>query len=167
MTLSELNQLPEVEAKAAFNKCCGSTKWIESMVGARPYGSIHELFEKARLFWANRSYDDAMEAFALHPKIGDLNSLAKKFAHTKGWAGNEQKGMDSADMATIEKLAAGNKEYEEKFGYIFIVCATGKSAAQMLDLLTERLTNNQQTEYQIACEEQHKITEIRLKKLLA
>ena len=100
-------------------------------------------------------------------RIGDVESLAKKYANTKTWAAGEQKGVESADRAVIEKLAEGNTAYEEKFGHIFIVCATGKSAAEMLAMLEARMKNDPKDEILIAAAEQNKITRLRLKKLLA
>ena len=102
-----------------------------------------------------------------HPKIGDVESLSKKYENTKTWAVGEQKGVENADRAVIEKLAEGNKTYEEKFGHIFIVCATGKSAAEMLSMLEGRMKNDPKDEILIAAGEQNKITRLRLKKLLA
>ncbi len=96
-----------------------------------------------------------------------MESLAKKYSNTKAWAGGEQKGVEGADRAVLERLAKGNADYEEKFGHIFIVCATGKSAAEMLALLEARMPNDPKTEVMVAAEEQNKITRIRLKKLLA
>ncbi len=122
-------------------------------------------------FLATKCWDaclepDYLEAFSHHPKIGDIDSLKKKFASTATWASGEQAGVNAADQATLEQLAEGNNLYEEKFGFIFIVCATGKSAAEMLDLLKQRLPNNREDELKIAAAEQHKITLIRLEKLL-
>ena len=111
--------------------------------------------------------DDYLEAFEGHPRIGDVESLAKKYANTKGWAGGEQKGLESADREVLQRLAKGNADYEAKFGHIFIVCATGKSAAEMLALLEARMPNDPKTEVMVAAEEQNKITRLRLKKLLA
>ena len=108
-----------------------------------------------------------MEAFAHHPKIGDLDSLKKKFASTSLWAAGEQSGVENPENQTITKLATKNEAYENKFGYIFIVCATGKSAEEMLLLLKERLKNNFEEEIAIAMNEQMKITRIRLEKILS
>jgi 2-oxo-4-hydroxy-4-carboxy-5-ureidoimidazoline decarboxylase len=108
-----------------------------------------------------------LEAFTHHPKIGDAKSLAEKFATTKEWASNEQSGVNEASILTLNKLAEGNKAYEEKFGYIFIVCATGKSASEMLSLLESRITNTPEVEIEIAMREQNKITHLRIDKLFS
>ncbi len=166
MTIHKLNNLSEKEAFDELVKCCGSTNWVNSMVAARPFNDEHELLEKANIYWSQATEADGLEAFKHHPKIGDISSLEKKFANTKAWAGNEQQGVATATKAVIEQLAQGNQDYEDKFGFIFIVCATGKSAAEVLDLLQARLPNDRQDEIKIAMAEQHKITRIRLGKLM-
>lgn len=125
-----------------------------------------ELLEDAEAQWYECSPDDWKEAFSHHPRIGDVESLTKKFASTAQWASGEQSGVNAASGKTIEELAEGNRLYEEKFGYIFIVCATGKSAEEMLSLLQARLPNVPTEEIEIAAEEQNKITKLRLQKLL-
>ena len=129
--------------------------------------SLEELLEKAEEIWYECSEDDWKEAFAHHPKIGDVESLTKKFASTAQWASGEQSGVNTATEESITALAEGNHLYEEKFGYIFIVCATGKSAEEMLTLLRDRLKNNPEKEIKIAAAEQNKITKLRLQKLIA
>ena len=158
MTLSELNQLPPDERKAALATCCGSTVWVDTMAGMFPFETVELLLERAESIWMACSEADWREAFTHHPKIGDINSLRAKFAHTKGWAAGEQAGVASASQRVLEDLAEGNRLYEEKFGYIFIICATGKSAGDMLDSLNARLPNAPETEIRIAMREQGKIT---------
>lgn len=136
------------------------------MVYARPYESLAEVLETSDTIWEECDVDDYEEAFTHHPRIGDVESLAKKYENTKAWAAGEQKGLENADKSVIEKLAEGNTAYEEKFGYIFIVCATGKSAAEMSTMLETRLKNDPKDEIMIAAAEQNKITRLRLKKLL-
>ncbi len=166
MTIDQLNRLSEDDATASFEQCCGAAQWVERMVYARPYESLAEVIETSDTIWEECDVDDYEEAFTHHPKIGDVESLAKKFANTKAWAVGEQKGVESADRTVIEKLAQGNTAYEEKFGYIFIVNATGKSAAEMLAMLEARLKNDPKDEILVAAAEQNKITRLRLKKLL-
>ena len=167
MTLKELNALGLEERTAKFQECCNASQWYTPLAAAAPFDSLEKLLAKADVIWANCTEQDWLEAFEAHPKIGDVTSLAKKFAATKEWAGNEQSEVDNAAAETIAALAKGNQEYEEKFGFIFIVCATGKTAQEMLDLLLERLPNERQQELKIAAAEQHKITKIRINKLLA
>jgi 2-oxo-4-hydroxy-4-carboxy-5-ureidoimidazoline decarboxylase len=167
MTLDQLNRSDEAEAAAALEQCCGASQWVERMVYARPFENLAEVLETSDTIWGECDVDDYEEAFSHHPRIGDVESLARKFAGTKAWAAGEQKGVEQADGAVIQQLAAGNAAYEEKFGYIFIVNATGKNAAEMLALLEARLGNDPKDEIMIAAEEQNKITRIRLRKLLA
>ena len=167
MTLDQLNRLSEADATTAFEQCCGAARWVERMVIGRPFESLAEMIEISDTIWEECDVDDYLEAFTHHPRIGDVESLAKKYANTKAWASGEQKGVEGADRAVIERLAAGNKSYEEKFGHLFIVCATGKSVAEMLALLEARMPNDPKAEVMVAAAEQNKITRLRLKKLLA
>ena len=166
MTLDALNRLSEADAAAAFTQCCAAQRWVERMVIDRPFESLAEMLEISDRIWEECDVEDYMEAFEGHPRIGDVESLAKKYANTKGWAGGEQKGVEGADRDVIERLAKGNADYEERFGHIFIVCATGKTAAEMLALLEARMDNDPEHELQVAAGEQNRITRIRLKKLL-
>lgn len=168
MTLESFNKLSIDEASKALEKCCGASHWVVEMIKHVPFDSEDELFKQANEIWFNKCIEkDWLEAFTHHPKIGDLKSLEQKFASTKDWAGAEQGTVKNADSNTIEELAKGNKEYEEKFGFIFIVCATGKSAEEMLELLKDRLPNAYEEELKVAMNEQHKITTLRLQKLLS
>ncbi|MDQ3682195.1 MAG: 2-oxo-4-hydroxy-4-carboxy-5-ureidoimidazoline decarboxylase [Bacteroidota bacterium] len=149
-------------------KCCGSFKWASLMIKNFPFESEKDILSKASQIWNEECRkEDWLEAFMHHPKIGDLKSLEKKFAATKGWASAEQAGVEKANEQIISELAKGNNAYEEKFHFIFIVCATGKSAEEMLQLLESRLQNNYEDELMIAMNEQNKITQIRLQKLIA
>ncbi len=137
------------------------------MESLRPFDSIASLHTAAIGTWYDQcGPEDWLEAFQHHPRIGDLKSLEQKFASTQAWAGKEQQSVNTATQAVLEALAAGNTAYEQRFGYIFIVCATGKSAAEMLRLLHNRLSNDPETELRIAMGEQAKITAIRLNKLI-
>jgi len=166
MNLEELNNVSAETLANELEKCCGSHHWVEKMISRRPFPNKEELFRTAEDVWFALDHEDWLEAFGHHPKIGDVNSLAKKFANTKQWAEGEQSGVKQATEDVIAELAAGNQEYEAKFGFIFIVCATGKSAQEMLDLLKDRLDNDPGQEIIIAAGEQDKITKIRLEKLL-
>lgn len=166
MNLNELNELSNDDAFEAFQKCCGSTRWTRQMVDARPFASRDELMETADDIWWELDRDDWLEAFGAHPRIGDIDTLREKYSSTRSWSESEQQGVDSASEQTLQRLAEANDEYFEKFRYIFIVCASGKSAAQMLDILESRLPKDPGDELEIAAGEQAKITEIRLNKLL-
>ena len=166
MTLHQLNILPNEQLEEELFKCCGSTAWVNKMLPFFPAEDLIEILEDAEEQWYQCSEEDWLEAFTHHPKIGDVESLKKKFASTATWASGEQSGAAAASQQTLEALAKCNDEYEQKFGYIFIVCATGKSAAEMLQLLQQRLPNNPSEEIKIAADEQNKITKLRIEKLL-
>src|SRR5258705_5794737 len=166
MTLHEFNILPKEQLIEELTKCCGSTAWVKRMLPFIPADDMIELLEDAEEEWNKCSEEDWKEAFSHHPKIGDIESLAKKFASTAQWASGEQSAVNVASKETIEALAEGNRLYEEKFGYIFIVCATGRSAEEMLMLLRSRLKNNPEEEILVAADEQNKITKLRIEKLL-
>lgn len=167
MTLKEFNQLESGEAKVELLKCCGSETWVDKMIAHIPFANTESLFKKANEVWYKEcNKKDWREAFKYHPKIGDLESLKKKFTNTKKWAEGEQAGVNTASEDILERLAEVNKKYETTFGYIFIVCATGKSASEMLRLAEARLKNGPKEEIHIAKGEQHKITLIRLNKLI-
>jgi len=165
MNLNHINKLNADEALEAFLKCCGSHSWARSMVAARPFSKDSDLLLAAETAFTSMEKSDWLDAFAAHPKIGDLNSLRQKYGNTKDWAENEQSGVAGTSSEVLENLAAGNSAYEERFGYIFIVCATGKSAAEMLEILNSRVDNDADIEFKIAAEEQKKITRIRLEKI--
>ncbi|MGI9280496.1 MAG: 2-oxo-4-hydroxy-4-carboxy-5-ureidoimidazoline decarboxylase [Endozoicomonas sp.] len=166
MTLSELNALSEEQATEVFRQCCASGHWVECMVAARPFANIESLLIASDAVWSHCQKSDYLEAFDAHPKIGDINSLKEKYANTQTLAGLEQSRVNEANEQTLQALAEGNKQYENRFGYIFIVCATGKTAGEMLALLEQRLGNEPADEVSIAASEQHKITRIRLCKML-
>ncbi len=166
MTIEELNAIDKKESFDALFKCCGCTIWAQNLLALRPYKNKEELVRLSDMIWTSCGNEEVLEAFSHHPKIGDLKSLGKKFASTKEWASGEQAGVNVAALETLQELADANESYEKKFGYIFIVCATGKTADEMLVLLKERLMNDTETEYKIARKEQNKITHIRLNKLI-
>ena len=163
--LSRLNALGATEAFAELLRCCGARRWAERMTALRPFATHDALFAAAEVIGRSLSPDDWREAFAAHPKIGDIDALRAKFAATAAWAAGEQSGVAAASDAVLRGLAAGNREYEARFGYIFIVCATGKSAEEMLGILRQRLGNEPDAELAIAAAEQAAITGIRLRKL--
>lgn len=166
MTLDAFNLLSRDQLKEQLTHCCGSTAWVEAMIKKAPFKSTDELLRYSEEIWQATKPEDWKEAFQHHPKIGDTASLEKKFASTAKWAESEQGSVKQASSEIIEALAAGNRLYEQKFGFIFIVCATGKSATEMLDLLQARLPNSMDEELKTAMLEQQKITQIRLNKLL-
>ena len=166
MTIEALNALTPSEANEQFKLCCGASNWVEKMNQNRPFQDKNEVYQKAESIWFSLSSEDWLEAFTHHPKIGDIDSLRKKFHNTKSISKNEQSGVNDVGKSTLNNLAKSNQLYEDKFGFIFIVCATGKSADEMLALIKMRLNKNAETEMQNAAKEQNKITQLRLEKLL-
>lgn len=148
-----------------FLRCCGSVRWATHMAHARPFDSVHDLLLKVQVAYTKMERKDWLEAFAAHPKIGEGTAIKKKFSTTHAWASAEQGGMAGAAKVLLDDLAEANQEYENKNGFIFIVCATGKSPREMLTLLQARLHNDFDTEVRNAAEEQKKITSLRLEKL--
>lgn len=166
MTIDELDDLSKDMARAELARCCGSTRWVDGMLSRRPFGSKAGLLAAADAAWTPTGEKDWLEAFSHHPRIGGKDALRAKFAATKSWSQGEQSSVAAADEATLDALEKGNADYEAKFGFIFIVCATGKSAAEMLELLKARLPNDRKKELINAAAEQAKITKIRLEKLI-
>lgn len=160
-----LNAMSADDARETMRRCCGAGSWCDAMVAARPFVDDAAITSAADAAFDAMSRDAWLEAFTSHPKIGDLSSLRMKYAGNKEWSGGEQSGVNTADDATLQDLADGNRAYEERFGYLFIVCATGKSAAEMLAILQSRLGNDPDSEFLIAAGEQRKITHLRLAKL--
>lgn len=164
--VEHLNGLSNAEAIAELEKCCGSRWWCEQVAEGLPYcygaehfvGTVNDVFDRMPT-------EAWLEAFAAHPRIGDLDSLRMKFAGNREWSGGEQSGVSVATDEVLQALARGNDDYFERFGYLFIVCATGKSADEMLALLQARLDNDANSELATAAGEQRKITHLRLEKL--
>lgn len=168
MNVKSINQLSAEDAKSEFMRCCHSTVWAEEMLKRLPFKDEVELIAASESISKLLTKADWLEAFAGHPKIGqDVESLRAKFQNTAEWSSGEQAGVNTASQELLEQLSEGNRAYERKFGYIFIVCAAGKSAAEMLALLKERLNNSPGKELLIAVAEQEKITRLRLAKLAA
>jgi OHCU decarboxylase len=137
------------------------------MMDARPFNTADELMANADRVWWSLSEEDWLEAFRAHPKIGEEKAAAAQSEQARNWSAQEQLGVEGAAAETKTALAEGNLEYEKRFGYIYIVCATGKTSEEMLASLKRRLQNNPETELRMAAEEQRKITRLRLEKLLA
>jgi OHCU decarboxylase len=167
LTLDRLNALPGDEAAAAFLACCGSTRWAREMAARRPFADVAALLAAADEVWWSLAPDDWDEAFRAHPRIGERKAAPAQGARAAAWSAQEQAGAASAGDETALALADGNRAYEERFGRIYIVCATGKTAEEMLAILRARLANDPATELRAAAAEQAKITRLRLEKLLA
>jgi 2-oxo-4-hydroxy-4-carboxy-5-ureidoimidazoline decarboxylase len=165
MNLTRINAWSEAEAREQFQRCCGSTAWAEQMAARRPYADEADLLAVAQQIEQTMTPADWREAFAAHPRIGDRAALRAKFATTAAWSASEQAGVAEAAEEVVDALAEGNRAYEARFGWIFIVCAAGKSATEMLDLLRQRLANDPDEELRTAAAEQRKITRLRLERL--
>jgi len=164
--LASLNSLTADEAQTELLKCCGSKRWAERISAERTFESLDDLIAKADRIWWALQPNDWLEAFHSHPKIGEKKAAAVTSEQSKTWSAAEQAGIGNAAEQTLQALADLNKKYEDKFGSIFIVCASGKSSEEMLAMLRNRLENDRDEELRIAAAEQAKITQLRLKKLL-
>lgn len=163
---AKLDTASEADATEMLERCCGCAAWARRMAARRPFGSDAALFAAADEEWAKVDRTGILEALAHHPKIGaNVDELRKKFASTASWAASEQSGASAASEQTLHALREANLRYDARFGHVFVVCATGKSAAEMLAILESRMPNDPDTELRVAAAEQAKITRIRLEKL--
>jgi OHCU decarboxylase len=165
--IDRLNSISSDEAEAEFLKCCGSQRWAAAMVGERPFRDVNEMATSADRIWWSLTLHDWLEAFRSHPKIGEKKPAAVTSEKSQSWSASEQSGTRDPELQTMDELSRLNREYEQKFGFIYIVCATGKSAEQMLAILRERLSNTRDDELRNAAAEQAKITALRLNKLIS
>lgn len=150
------------EAAGLLRQACGASRWVERMLARRPFETLEALLGAARAEWFALMPADWLQAFADHPRIGDREALARRFPDTHHLASREQAGVIAADADVLTALAEANDAYLEKFGYIFIICASGLDAETMLARLRERLDNDPWTELRVAAEEQARITALRL-----
>ena len=164
MRLAALNALDEAAAAEAFLRCCGSSRWAREMAAVRPFAGVEAMAGTAEARWSALDRADWLEAFAAHPTIGA--GKAGEAGKAGRWSDEEQAGVADAAEQTKQRLADANRAYEARFGYIFIVCATGKTGSEMLALLEARLRHDAGEELRIAAEEQRKITQLRLRKLI-
>lgn len=160
-----LNGLEPQCADEQLRRCCGSKAWCKAMVHHRPFADVQQLHDTADSVMNELSGNDWLEAFACHPPIGNLESLRMKYSGNREWSSVEQSGVAKADEQQLLKLEKSNVEYQSKFGFTFIVCATGKSAHEMLLILTHRIKLNSKEELINASMEQRKITHLRIDKL--
>jgi len=167
VTLDRLNALPAVQAEAELLACCGSRRWAREVAARRPFGTAGALAAAADEVWGSLAPDDWHEAFRAHPRIGERRAAPAQTARAAGWSAQEQSSAAGAAAEVAEALAEGNRAYEARFGHIYIVCATGKTAGEMLEILRARLANDPAAELRAAAAEQAKITRLRLEKLLA
>jgi 2-oxo-4-hydroxy-4-carboxy-5-ureidoimidazoline decarboxylase len=164
--VAELDAMSESNASTLLSDCCGASRWVSGMLARRPFGSRALILSAADEIWGSLDAGDWREAFSHHPRIGEQKSAAPQSERGSAWAAGEQSGVKRAHDDVLAELAAANREYEQRFGYTYIVFATGKSAEEMLILARERLRNDPDVEIRAAAEEQRKITRLRLNKLL-
>ncbi len=164
--IGKLNRLSMDEARAALLSCCGSTRWASEVAALRPFWDVGQLLNIGGRVWRELPREDWLEAFRAHPKIGEKGAERETGAEAQRWAEGEQSRAREASDETLDALAQANREYEGRFGFIFIVCATGKSAEEVLALLRGRIDNDAETELRVAAGEQWRITELRLRKFL-
>jgi 2-oxo-4-hydroxy-4-carboxy-5-ureidoimidazoline decarboxylase len=158
-----LNALEHEAAAEALRRACGAERWVQRMLARRPFASSEALYASADDEWRAATRADHLEAFGHHPQIGEnLDALRRRFQSTASLSQHEQAGVEGADEATLLALRDANAAYRERFGFIFIICATGKTAAEMLAALRVRLDNDRDTELSIAAAEHAKITRLRL-----
>jgi len=163
--LAAFNEADNSAAIEAMLACCAARRWAEAMVALRPYSSVESLSLTADEVWSTMEEPDWMEAFAAHPRIGE-RKLSAATAPFAAWSEQEQSSVRDAAQQVLADLAEGNRQYEERFGFTYIVCATGKSAEDMLAIIARRLANERQVELREAAEQQRQILQIRLGKWL-
>ena len=173
MRLEELNRMTAEEAEAALLACCGSRRWARALAARRPLRDKDQLLRAADEIWGSLGREDWLEAFRCHPRIGEKTIPPQRRRERREdaekearWSEEEQAGARRASGETRAALAEANRAYEERFGHIFIVCATGKTSEEMLALLRQRLQNDADAELGIAAEQQRQITHLRLERLL-
>ncbi len=161
-----LSTLPPDALAHELRTCCGSCAWVSALVAKRPFGSIDALVAASDAAWSIVSEKDWLEAFQSHPRIGESHAKREQSGVAKSWSSAEQARVSDAHAATRAELTSVNDSYEQKFGFIYIVCATGKSVDEMLVLAKSRMNHDRETELRVAAEEQRKITNLRLEKLV-
>jgi OHCU decarboxylase len=165
LTLGRLNAVSPSEAERELLACCGSRTWARHVAAGRPYADLDALVATSDRVWSRLSPEDWREAFAKHPRIGE-RAAATATATERGWSGGEQSRAQKSPAAVLAELAIANAEYEDRFGHVFLICATGKTADEILANARSRLRNDPDRELAVAAEEQRRITHLRLRKLL-
>ena len=168
-SVDDFNRLPDEAAEQALRECCSSARWAEAVAAGRPYRTLAALLAASDAAVAGLGKADLREALAGHPRIGDRRFATGNPGPKTGsdrWSSREQAGISGADAAVREALAEGNAVYEQRFGHIYLACATGRNAAELLAFLRERLGNDRETEWGVVAAELAKINRIRLRKLV-
>jgi 2-oxo-4-hydroxy-4-carboxy-5-ureidoimidazoline decarboxylase len=166
LTLARLNALPAAEAAEHLRACCGSSRWVEAMLARRPFARVDQLLAAADDAWQATGPKDWDEAFAHHPRIGERQATAPVSATAGAWSAGEQAAAGGAGAAVRAALVEANTAYERRFGRIYLVCAAGRSAEELLADVAARMRNDPEREREVAVEEQRKITRLRLNTLI-
>jgi 2-oxo-4-hydroxy-4-carboxy-5-ureidoimidazoline decarboxylase len=163
--VSAFDALPAHEAASLLESCCGATAWVNGMLERRPFRTVPRLLEHADDVWWSLGEEDWREAFDHHPRIGERNAAAEQREQARAWSAGEQRTASDAPSDVRAALARANQEYERRFGHIYLVFASGRTAEELLTILRDRLTNDPATELRVAAGEQAKITRSRLRKM--
>lgn len=164
--MTQLNALAPAEAAERLRACCGSSRWVEAMLARRPFASVEQLLAAADEAWLATGPEDWDEAFAHHPRIGERQAATPVSSTAQAWSAGEQGAAASSGAAARAALAKANTAYEERFGRIYLVCAAGRSAEELLTDIAARMGNDPERERAVAVEEQRKITRLRLTNLI-
>jgi OHCU decarboxylase len=164
--LVALNAMAPEQAESVFLAFNGSKRWARSMAAQRPFATVRALFDAAEQMWWSSGEGDFLEAFAAHPRIGEKKAAASQNAQSATWSAGEQSGAARAESEVLDRLASQNAAYFDKFGFIYICFATGRTAPEMLEWLDDRLERTRAEEIETAAGEQSKITRLRLEKWL-
>jgi 2-oxo-4-hydroxy-4-carboxy-5-ureidoimidazoline decarboxylase len=165
--LTWFNELPAAAAQQALLDCCSAPKWAAQMAAARPYSSADDAIRRSSAVVGTLTVTDLADALAGHPRIGEGPAAGDGHRRAADWSRQEQSGVDADDTTTRRALAEANRQYEQRFGHIYLVCATGRSGTELLDVLRDRLRNEPEDEWQVVRGELRKITTLRLQRLVA
>jgi 2-oxo-4-hydroxy-4-carboxy-5-ureidoimidazoline decarboxylase len=166
LTLAQFNALQHPEAAERLRACCGSSRWVEAMLARRPFDTLEQVLSAADEAWRATEPEDWEEAFAHHPRIGERQPTVPLSATAQAWSASEQATAARSDAAARAALAEANTAYEDRFGRIYLVCAAGRSAEELLADISARMRNDPKRELAVAAEEQRKITRLRLRHLI-
>src|SRR5215469_7272037 len=165
--LTWFNELPAGTARQALLECCSAPGWAEQMAAARPYASARDAIQRSGAIVATLTVTDLIAALAGHPRIGERPEAGDDLQQSAVWSSREQSGVDPGDTATRRALAEGNRQYEQRFGHIYLVSAAGRTGPELLDVLRDRLQNDPEDEWQVVRSELQKINALRLQRLVA
>ena len=167
MRVADFNRVSHEEARALLVNCCGASRWVRAMLAGRPYAGIAELLDRSEREWRDCGPADWEEAFSHHPRIGETMAAAPVADPARRWSAAEQDAVMAGSAEARRALADANREYERRFGRIYIVCASGRGPEELLRDLRDRMSNSPERELAISATEQGRITRQRLGRLFA